>query len=350
MSFRVAVVASSETLGGAETYLSRLYGGLIQRHAVRPTLIGTVPGWPEFGARIPVTAPRKLTRQVSLAKQARPNLLYARELLAAVDPYEFDLIHVQYVREKLLTTRLASRAPVLWTEHGPLPTRFPPGALHLLRRQAKSAHILAVSAAVRDSLSDQSIPAQVVWNPLPKQRPTDQRLGTPVSVLWAGRLHPAKRVDLLTAAAGQLPDVDFHVAGDGPAAETLRASAPDNVTFHGHLTDLSPLLSTVDVLVVTSGREAREGSPMIALEARVAGIPLLMAADCHAAEEAVSLGGSLFSPHAGDLARAIRAITPGAARVQIPALAAAERSHEKWIDATFDAMTRAAATNRGPRT
>ena len=79
-------------------------------------------------------------------------------------------------------------------------------------------------------------------------------LGTGPVVLYAGNVGFSQSLDLVLAAAGELPDVTFLINGDGAARSSLEADAEDlpNVHFAGYIDPdrLSELLATGDVHVV----------------------------------------------------------------------------------------------------
>lgn len=127
-------------------------------------------------------------------------------------------------------------------------------------------------------------------------------------VAFAGRISPEKGIDTLLAAAAQMPDVPFKVAGDGPVFLEAKANAPRNVEFAGRLgpNDLREFYSRSRMLVVPS--VCYEQFPMVVLEAmglalpvigsRIGGLPQIIEED---------LTGSLFEPgNPGDLARQVR--------------------------------------------
>lgn len=110
---------------------------------------------------------------------------------------------------------------------------------------------------------------------------------TPTTVLVAARLVPIKGVDVAIAALAHLrTPARLVVAGDGPERarlEALAASAGDRVSFVGMVatTEIDRLLETASVVVVPSrttegGRT--EGTPLIALEALAAGVPVVASA------------------------------------------------------------------------
>jgi glycosyltransferase involved in cell wall biosynthesis len=101
--------------------------------------------------------------------------------------------------------------------------------------------------------------------------------------LYAGRLVPRKRVDLLLDAfrriASQAPDLDLLIAGFGPEEDRLRTLAAaaglgDRVRFLGRQgrAEIAALLQGCELVVLPSDDE---GYPMIAAEAQAAGAVLL---------------------------------------------------------------------------
>jgi glycosyltransferase involved in cell wall biosynthesis len=105
----------------------------------------------------------------------------------------------------------------------------------------------------------------------------------PPLVLFMGRLVPIKGVHVLLAAAAQLPDVAFVVAGAGPEENRLRAIAPKNVRFVGVLSEKAKrdALAAAHLVCVPSTPLAdgrTEGSPVVAAEALVCGRPVVASA------------------------------------------------------------------------
>ncbi|HUQ05821.1 MAG TPA: glycosyltransferase [Kofleriaceae bacterium] len=108
------------------------------------------------------------------------------------------------------------------------------------------------------------------------------------TVAVLARLVPVKSVDTAIAAMASLPtDVQLVIAGDGPLRAELTAQAArmgDRVRFAGWLgaDARDALLAAADVVVVPSaptGTHARtEGTPLAALEALAAGVPLVASA------------------------------------------------------------------------
>jgi glycosyltransferase involved in cell wall biosynthesis len=149
-------------------------------------------------------------------------------------------------------------------------------------------------------------------------------------VVYVGRIHENKRIELLMEVAKLLPEVEFIIAGEGAHQKLLQEQSSPNVSFLGFVRDVESLMLSANTLVITSGRAAREGSPLAMLEARSLGIPVLVASDCHAATEAKSLGCSVFDPDARALRNELQAIIEGNRYRPLDEEIRAERSFESW--------------------
>ncbi|MGA7795564.1 MAG: glycosyltransferase, partial [Candidatus Acidiferrales bacterium] len=127
-------------------------------------------------------------------------------------------------------------------------------------------------------------------------------------VAFVGRISPEKGIDTLLAAAAQMPNVPFKVAGDGPVLPEMKAKAPQNVEFVGRLgpEKLNEFYQRSRIVVVPS--VWFEQFPMVVLEAmgralpvigsRIGGLPAIIEED---------QTGSLFEPgNAENLAQQVR--------------------------------------------
>ena len=92
-----------------------------------------------------------------------------------------------------------------------------------------------------------------------------------LKVLWMGRFVEVKQPEAVLRLAGELPNIDFILAGDGPLKGQLMQSAPINVHFVGWR-DRDLLLSLADILMSTS---KSEGMPLSLIEAQLSGIPVV---------------------------------------------------------------------------
>jgi glycosyltransferase involved in cell wall biosynthesis len=90
---------------------------------------------------------------------------------------------------------------------------------------------------------------------------------------FVGRLSEEKGPDLFcTLARRSAPGLEWHVYGSGPMRARLEREYADIVRFHGIVTDLEPVWSTLGLLLMPS---RVEGLPLAALEALTAGVPVL---------------------------------------------------------------------------
>ncbi len=107
---------------------------------------------------------------------------------------------------------------------------------------------------------------------------------TPPTILVCARLVPIKGVDVALEAFARLrAPARLVIAGDGPERAALEARAPAGVELLGEVDTRrrDELLCAASVVVVPSRATARgrtEGTPMIALEALAAGVPVVASA------------------------------------------------------------------------
>lgn len=105
-----------------------------------------------------------------------------------------------------------------------------------------------------------------------------------LTILFVGRLVPAKRPDLFIRMASDLikampeKDIHFRIVGDGPLWSDLVAMrdrlgiSSDKVAFSGEVHDMHEVYSQADILALTS---EHEGTPNVVLEAMAHGLPVV---------------------------------------------------------------------------
>ena len=146
--------------------------------------------------------------------------------------------------------------------------------------------------------------------------------------VFVGRLSEEKGVRLLIEAWRDVP-VPLSILGDGPLGEELRAGAPSQVDFLGHLPHSRVLETLARAAFAVVPSTCFEGFPMAVLDAFSLGVPVL-AARLGSLEEIVEDGvsGRLFN--SGDFrslaeeARALAAAPEERARLGAAARAAYE--------------------------
>jgi glycosyltransferase involved in cell wall biosynthesis len=114
--------------------------------------------------------------------------------------------------------------------------------------------------------------------PLPAREEARAAWGVEGPLLaFAGRLGPAKALDVLLDALAELPDVTLLLAGDGPERPRLEARADERARFLGARTrrEVLELFRGADASVLTS---AWENFPHTVVEALAVGTPVLATA------------------------------------------------------------------------
>lgn len=338
---KVALIADSDTQGGAEEYLYHLYRKLKTTYNIEVDLFGFLPGWStEIGRNFFISKGKKLSASRGIIAQTLASLHYASRINQVVDLSKYDIVHIQFMKEKLfLPQKFFRSGKVVWTEHGPLPTNLPSLAYPILRWRARRSKVVAVSLSVQESLYEKKIQSTVIRNPFPEVKISNHfaysLTGENPIIAFAGRIHSAKRIYLLQGVAERNPHWEFIIAGTGPEYESLRNQQTENFHVIGHILDVSNLLVSANVLVITSGREAREGFPLVALEARVLGTHVAIAEDCHAALEALEIGAELFSPTIESLEIILKQILSKDRKKFLPPNDIANRSTDLWAHAHY---------------
>lgn len=180
----------------------------------------------------------------------------------------------------------------------------------------RASAIQAVTADEADAIVQQGamrervhvIPNGVVLPPAPAPGLRErgrERLAVPQNafvILFFGRLHDLKGIDLLLAAAAPLlggkRDVRLAIVGpdDGVGAalqrQALGLGVQDRVVFHRGVGERgkAEVFAAADVFALTS---RSEGLPNAALEAAAAGLPLLVSEGCHLPEVAEFKAGTI---------------------------------------------------------
>jgi glycosyltransferase involved in cell wall biosynthesis len=219
--------------------------------------------------------------------------LFTAQLIAAVTARarRWDAIIAHWLMPSAIAT-LPTRQPLIAIAHGG--DVFTLRRLHLLRPvlsalRRRGARLAFVSEQLRAVARD-AAPTLAPWLDAALVQPMGLDLARftalarapadPPIVLVAGRLVPIKGVDVAIAAMPHVEHAaDLVIAGDGPERARL-AAAPGTHRLLGEVSaeHRDDLLRTASVVVVPSrvlpsGRT--EGTPMIALEALAAGVPVI---------------------------------------------------------------------------
>ncbi len=142
---------------------------------------------------------------------------------------------------------------------------------------------VAPSRFMADRLIDIGVPAgRLIVKPHFTDDP-GPRPGPPSrsgELLYVGRLAPGKGVETMLAAWDAARSSDgasrhLSIVGDGPSADALKASASQDVTFHGWLTRDAVTSRLLDARALVFPSEWYEPFGMVLLEALSAGLPIV---------------------------------------------------------------------------
>jgi glycosyltransferase involved in cell wall biosynthesis len=216
----------------------------------------------------------------------------------------YDVIHVHGLSYHTFATALASR----WLDK-PMVTKLAnSGAASDILKMREGQHLalsrfmlptalrsgrfVALNRAVERELLDAGVPGERITtipngiDPQVAPEGFDGRLHRPPRVLFVGRLHHQKGVDVLLRAARLLRERDPHLAvsyqvvGDGPLRDELSALTRElgltkEVEFWGERGDVPSFLRDTDVFVLPS---RAEGISNALLEAMSLGLPVIVSA------------------------------------------------------------------------
>lgn len=268
----VWILLDSRIYGGIESHVVELATGLQSFHVnVRVVLVVEYdPPAPLIDklnqAQIPVSYLWHLC-----PKSERSKTIPIKQITGAVAEYQPSVIHTHGYKAALLarSAKLFTRTfpRLISTYHaGETPTGKVWAYDWLDRYSAQlSNHSFAVSQAIQDKLPTQS---ELLNNfvTIPEQHCRYKEIA------FVGRLSHEKGADRFIDIARLIPDIEFSIYGDGPEKPRLVESAPTNVIFHGHQSDMDAVWRDISVLVISS---RYEGLPMAALEAMARGIVVI---------------------------------------------------------------------------
>ena len=268
----VWILLDSRIYGGIESHVVELASGLQSFHVnVRVVLV--VEYDPPASlidklnqAQIPVSYLWHLC-----PKSERSKTIPVKQITGAVAEHQPSVIHTHGYKAALLarSAKLFTRTfpRLISTYHaGEAPTGKVWVYDWLDRYSARlSDHSFAVSQAIQDKLPTQS---ELLNNfvTIPEQHCRYKEIA------FVGRLSHEKGADRFIDIARQIPDIEFSIYGDGPEKPRLVESAPNNLIFHGHQSDMDAVWRSISVLVISS---RYEGLPMAALEAMARGIVVI---------------------------------------------------------------------------
>ena len=293
----VGVVVSTQFSGGAERYLTQLYGGLSARGRVSAELLGRMPGWQATNLPEVATVFGNKWTKADLAAVVSDSVVARKSVIRAIMDrnvlYPKDLFHLQFKREQfLLSEKLGHVAPVVWTEHGPLYTGRGRHAFELAyRRASRSVKCIVCVGGLSAATVRRVVPkarVEVIPNAYDNLRfrvrsrlereEVRASLSVPrerIMIVVANRLQREKGVErAIVALSGT--DASLIIAGDGPdrsRLESVAAAHHLDVQFLGHVEAPELLLGAADVAIICA--YPNEGHNLASMEAAGCGCLLV---------------------------------------------------------------------------
>ncbi|MEA2490842.1 MAG: hypothetical protein QOH21_2634 [Acidobacteriota bacterium] len=208
-----------------------------------------------------------------------------REAILATEP-DVVVAHIDVTNIRVIAALHETGIPVVACEHTDT-RRVSVGAWQSARNALyPHAHaVVAPHASIAQWLADRGMPGVAIANPLvaPPGFVRSFAAKRRRCLVTLTRLSREKRVDLLVLAfarvAGELPDWDLDIYGDGPLRGALEELAPSpRVRFRGFTSDPYAVLRSADLFVSSSGVE---GFGNAIWEALACSVPVV-AVDCGA--------------------------------------------------------------------
>lgn len=288
----VLLVIDSLDVGGAERHVIGLGSALVRR-GYRVTLACAAGGALQEAAEaagmlVCVVARHPVKRRFDVG--------YMLGLADVLRRHTVDLVHAHlYASVTAAAAALAdTHLPLLVTEHSQADWRSRRARRRSRSAYARAGRIIAVSDAIARRLREEDRVCEdkviVVPNALVPpceaglQQQDEPSLGTGPRIGVVARLQPEKGVASFLDAASiilrQVPLARFLVVGDGPERAALQDRAAQlgldgAVEFLGFRLDAPSLIGKLDVLAIPS---FNEGTPLVALEAMAAGVPVVASA------------------------------------------------------------------------
>jgi glycosyltransferase involved in cell wall biosynthesis len=328
MAFRRKVMIVTNTLlyGGVERLVVNTARWLLRRGNYYPVVLN-LTGKGHFESEIKKHGIEYCSiNQENLRRNVIKNL---KEVRSIIQDYRPDLIHTHQFASDFYGSlaSLGLNIPVISHIHNPCMEFFPRKAIrYLLSRWVISAFIAVVDKKAEEF--KKFVPAAkervyVLYNaidPESLQLPSGYsrssyryQFSIPENALVVGacgRLSWEKGYDLLVKAFRMIlqyvPECYLLIVGDGPERSKLEELAAalgvaDRVIFAGYRADVSAVMSTFDVFVISSYTES---FGLVALEAMWAGLPVVMT-NRVSSKDVLSSASLIVSPSAPSLAEGI---------------------------------------------
>jgi glycosyltransferase involved in cell wall biosynthesis len=246
--------------------------------------------WPRLprDEEIDATAVESITRGLHQAgvRQLTEDITFFALLRNRILAQRPDVVvsHMDVTNLRVLIAMYETNLPVVACEHTDA-TRISIGWWQSLRAALlpRASFVVTPHTASVDWFSKYDVKVVGIPNPLipPSEVSRDERNGQRRRLVSVSRLSPEKRPDLSVRAfasiAGDFPDWDFEIYGDGPMRATvsdlIKKLAPDRIELHGFTRNPYDVLSGADLFVSSSWVEGFGNSIW---EAMACGVPVVV--------------------------------------------------------------------------
>ena len=290
LSLKVVHVCDSFEIGGAQKHVIGL-AAATQQLGVRCYLAVATDG-PFRELAVEARLPHRVFGLSSVRR--RYSTRYVEAIRTYLDQVGADVVHGHIFASAVAAAEAAQAVgvPFVVTQHSLARWRTQRDLVRVAQAYRRAALIIAVSVEIADAVCaiEPTASQRVIVMPnvpLPTPDPLSDsgfRLPPRPRVLCAARLVPEKDVRTLLAALARLASagrgVSGVVVGDGPQRAELEREAialgiAHMVDFVGPMILTQRHIRAFDVVAVPS---VSEGSPLIVLEARAAGVPIVATA------------------------------------------------------------------------
>ena len=286
---RVLHVIARLNVGGTARYLETLSLGLTSAGIENAIATGFVQDGEiedECVARLPILRVKHLGRAISPLNDLRAR----HELKKIVADFNPDIIHTHTFKAGFIGRSIRFSGRRIHTYHGHVLSdgSLASGQILLVKLSERwlsrrTNVLVSVGEKVSTELQEWGIGRKSKWVSiapgvdvplLPSREVALRNLGLQgdrMRVGWLGRMVGVKDPHLALDIAGAMPEVEFLLAGGGELLEDVRKAAPKNVKVLGWVSR-EDLLAASDVILMTS---KSEGVPLSAIEAQLAGVPVV---------------------------------------------------------------------------
>lgn len=259
LNLNIWILLDSRSFGGIETHVAELAHGLLQ--AQQNVTVVFLQNYGKHPLK------DKLKESGIVVKHHSAG---AWKLLKKIRQEKPNVIHTHGYKSGILgrLTGLFSQTSIVSSFHA---GETPSGRLKLYDWLDRYTAFLAKNAIVVSKKVEEKLPCKstLVNNFV---NLSSYSLSKGQQIAFVGRLSYEKGPDQFIELARYFSQEDFHIYGDGPLINELKANAPKNITFHGQQTSMAEVWPQIGLLLITS---RFEGLPMAAIEAMGHGIPII---------------------------------------------------------------------------